>query len=94
MAVFLGLGTGAVFTWVAQRAPAERVGTVTGIVGAAGGLGGFFPPLVMGATYNAATNSYALGLWLLVVTALLALALALLLQRRTKTVEVETAAVP
>ena len=36
----------------------------------------------MGATYNAATNSYALGLWLLVVTALLALALALLLHRR------------
>ena len=36
----------------------------------------------MGATYNPATNSYSLGLWLLVITAVLALALALLLQRR------------
>jgi NNP family nitrate/nitrite transporter-like MFS transporter len=54
MALFLGLGTGGVFAWVAELAPAERVGSITGIVGAAGGLGGFFPPLVMGATYNEA----------------------------------------
>ena len=52
MASFLGLGTGGVFAWVAD-APPERVGSVTGIVGAAGGLGGYFPPLVMGATYDA-----------------------------------------
>lgn len=74
MAVFLGLGTGAVFTWVAQRAPQERVGTVTGIVGAAGGLGGYFPPLVMGLTYDPVTNSYTIGLLLLCATALVALA--------------------
>ena len=73
MAIALGLGTGAVFTWVAQRAPAERVGSVTGIVGAAGGLGGFFPPLVMGATYNPETHSYAIGLGLLCLTAIVAL---------------------
>ncbi|GGI44198.1 NNP family nitrate/nitrite transporter-like MFS transporter [Agromyces flavus] len=84
MAVFLGLGTGAVFTWVAQRAPAERVGTVTGIVGAAGGLGGFFPPLVMGATYNAETHSYTIGLLLLCATALAALAFTFLLARRDR----------
>jgi NNP family nitrate/nitrite transporter-like MFS transporter len=40
---------------------------VTGVVAAAGGLGGYFPPLVMGATYHAETNSYWLGLWLLVL---------------------------
>lgn len=74
MAVFLGLGTGGVFTWVAQLAPAEKVGTVTGIVGAAGGLGGYFPPLVMGATYNEATHSYTIGLILLCITALITLA--------------------
>ena len=34
MAVFLGLGTGATFAWVAQLAPPAKVGTVTGIVGA------------------------------------------------------------
>ncbi len=82
MAAFLGLGTGAVFTWVAQRAPAERVGAVTGIVGAAGGLGGYFPPLVMGATYNAAENNYTVGLSLLCLTAVVALAFTVFLQVR------------
>ena len=65
MAFALGLGTGGVFAWVAARAPAERVGSVTGLVGAAGGLGGYFPPLVMGATYNEAAHSYTIGLVLL-----------------------------
>ncbi|HJT95252.1 MAG TPA: nitrate/nitrite transporter [Mycobacterium sp.] len=74
LAVFLGIGTGGVFAWVARRAPAKSVGSVTGIVAAAGGLGGYFPPLVMGATYNAADNNYTVGLLLLVATALLALA--------------------
>jgi MFS transporter, NNP family, nitrate/nitrite transporter len=69
MALFLGLGTGGVFAWVAELAPAERVGSITGIVGAAGGLGGFFPPLVMGATYNETAHSYSIGLVLLTVTA-------------------------
>ena len=82
MAAALGVGMGAVFGWVPRLAPPDKVGSISGVVAAAGGLGGYFPPLVMGATYNAATNSYALGLWLLVVTALLALALALLLHRR------------
>jgi NNP family nitrate/nitrite transporter-like MFS transporter len=63
-----GLGTGGVFAWVAQGSPAERVGSVTGIVGAAGGLGGYFPPLVRGLTYNAAARSYTIGLVLLSVT--------------------------
>jgi MFS transporter, NNP family, nitrate/nitrite transporter len=73
MALFLGLGTGGVFAWVAELAPAERVGAITGIVGACGGLGGFFPPLVLGATYNEAEHSYTLGLVLLTITATAAL---------------------
>ena len=73
MAVMLGIGTGGVFAWVAKRAPADRVGAVAGIVGAAGGLGGFFPPLVMGATYDEAAHSYTVGLALLCVTAVVAL---------------------
>ena len=72
MAFALGIGTGGVFAWVTKSAPPERVGSVTGIVGAAGGLGGYFPPLVMGATYNEATHSYTVGLLLLCCTALLA----------------------
>ena len=53
--------------------PPDRVGAVTGIVGAAGGLGGFFPPLVMGATYNSADNNYTTGLALLSLVSVLAL---------------------
>jgi NNP family nitrate/nitrite transporter-like MFS transporter len=67
MASAMGLGMGAVFAWVGPSTPPDKVGAVTGVVAAAGGLGGYFPPLVMGATYNAETNSYALGLWLLVL---------------------------
>ncbi|HCW99440.1 MAG TPA: MFS transporter, partial [Pantoea sp.] len=40
-----------------------------GIVGAAGGLGGFFPPLVMGAVYGA-TEEYTWGLVLLALAAI------------------------
>ncbi|MGP3957571.1 MFS transporter [Nonomuraea sp. 3N208] len=73
MAFFLGLGTGGVFALVARLVEASKVGTVTGLVGAAGGLGGYFPPLVMGAVY-AATGAYTIGYVLLTVTALVALA--------------------
>jgi MFS transporter, NNP family, nitrate/nitrite transporter len=52
MAFFLALGAGAVFAWVALQAPKEQVGTVSGLVGAAGGLGGYLPPLVLGATHQ------------------------------------------
>ncbi|MDE3198639.1 MAG: NarK/NasA family nitrate transporter, partial [Acidobacteriota bacterium] len=46
-AMFMGLGNGAVFKLVPQYFPRET-GTVTGLVGAMGGLGGFFPPLLLG----------------------------------------------
>lgn len=61
MAAALGAGAGAVFALVARRAPANQVGAVTGVVGAAGGLGGFVPPLVMGGVYGG-LGSYAVGL--------------------------------
>jgi NNP family nitrate/nitrite transporter-like MFS transporter len=74
MAAALGAGSGATFALVAQVAPAHQVGAVTGIVGAAGGLGGFVPPLVMGAIYGQ-FQSYGLGLVLLGVVATAALLL-------------------
>ena len=46
-AALLGTGNGAVFKLVPQYFPAGT-GTVTGLVGAMGGLGGFFPPLLLG----------------------------------------------
>lgn len=64
MAAFLGAAAGAVFALVGKVAPADKVGAVTGLVGAAGGLGGFLPPLIMGAVYGS-QGSYAIGLMLL-----------------------------
>ena len=72
MAAALGAAAGAVFALVAQRAPAQQVGAVTGVVGAAGGLGGFVPPLVMGGIYGA-SGTYAWGLLALAVVAACAL---------------------
>jgi MFS transporter, NNP family, nitrate/nitrite transporter len=68
MAAALGTASGATFALVAQQAPANKVGAVTGIVGAAGGLGGFLPPLIMGSIYGA-LDSYAVGLILLAIVA-------------------------
>jgi NNP family nitrate/nitrite transporter-like MFS transporter len=56
----LGMGNGAVFQLVPQRFP-ERIGLVTGIVGAAGGLGGFVLPTILGAVKDA-TGHYTAGL--------------------------------
>ncbi|MEU2231674.1 MFS transporter [Streptomyces vietnamensis] len=81
MAAGLGAGSGAVFALVARLVPAERVGAVTGVVGAAGGLGGFFPPLVMGAVDSFA-HDYTWGFVLLAVTATTAGALAATAVRR------------
>jgi NNP family nitrate/nitrite transporter-like MFS transporter len=78
MAAALGLGTGAVFKLVPVWFP-DNVGAVTGVVGAAGGLGGFFPPLVMGVV-NSATGGYALGFVLMALVALACLAVLRLLR--------------
>jgi NNP family nitrate/nitrite transporter-like MFS transporter len=93
MASAMGLGMGAVFAWIGPSTPPDKVGAVTGVVAAAGGLGGYFPPLVMGATYNPQTNSYALGLWLLVIVGAIALVVAGMLRdaRVVKTATTTTA---
>lgn len=83
MAAALGSGSGATFALVAKVTDPSRVGGVTGLVGAAGGLGGFVPPLVMGYVYGR-TDSYAIGLWMLSATAALTLVLTLTLVRRTE----------
>jgi len=82
MAAALGSGSGATFALIAKVTEPSRVGGVTGLVGAAGGLGGFVPPLVMGYVYGR-TDSYAIGLWLLAATAALALILTVTVVRRT-----------
>lgn len=82
MAAALGCGSGATFALVAKVTEPARVGGVTGLVGAAGGIGGFVPPLIMGYVYGR-TESYAIGLLLLSVTAALTLLLTLTVVRRT-----------
>lgn len=69
MAAGLGLGSGAVFALVAQTSDPSVVGSVTGFVGAAGGLGGFVPPLVM-AAIHADSGSYSFGIVLLLLATL------------------------
>src|SRR6185436_3421743 len=71
MAALLGAASGAVFALVGKVAPLDKVGSVTGVVGAAGGLGGFVPPLIMGWVYGV-ENTYAIGLMLLSDVALAA----------------------
>ena len=56
----LGMGNGAVFQLVPQRF-VGNVGIMTGIVGAAGGLGGFALPYLLGATKDR-TGNFTLGL--------------------------------
>jgi NNP family nitrate/nitrite transporter-like MFS transporter len=67
-ATLLGLGNGAVFKLVPQYFPTET-GTVTGLVGAMGGLGGFFPPLLLG-MFRDSVGSVSPGFVLLAATAL------------------------
>lgn len=69
LAAVLGAASGAVFALVSELVEPARVGAVTGIVGAAGGLGGFLPPLVMGLVYGH-SGHYSLGLGLLAGVAL------------------------
>ncbi|MBM3665411.1 MAG: NarK/NasA family nitrate transporter [Actinobacteria bacterium] len=90
LAGFLGLGTGAVFKLVAQEFP-DVVGAVTGVVGAAGGLGGFFPPLVLALIYGA-TGSYTIAFILLAATAVLCLVVLTLMTQHGRNVTTRAAA--
>ncbi|MCB0827374.1 MAG: NarK/NasA family nitrate transporter [Solirubrobacterales bacterium] len=74
MAFFLGLGNGAVFKLVPVTFP-HSTGAATGIIGAAGGLGGFFPPLLMGVVKDA-TDEFTMGFLFLVAFAWLCAGLA------------------
>ncbi|MDF0727006.1 NarK/NasA family nitrate transporter [Cytobacillus sp. S13-E01] len=63
IACMAGLGSGAVFKLVPELFP-KATGAVTGIVGAWGGLGGFFPPILLGIVKDI-TGTFALGFILL-----------------------------
>lgn len=68
-----GVGNGAVFKLVPLYF-SNQAGTVNGIVAAAGGLGGFFPPLLLTFVHGL-TKSYAIGFMSLSEVALASLVL-------------------
>ena len=67
----LGTGNGSVFQLVPQRFGNE-IGVATGIVGAAGGLGGFFLPTILG-FLKGLTGSYTAGLMVFALAAVFAM---------------------
>jgi NNP family nitrate/nitrite transporter-like MFS transporter len=68
---FFGIGNGATFQLVGLRFR-ERIGMVTGLVGAAGGVGGFLLPTVLGSLHDAA-GGYGVGLGLVALATIGAL---------------------
>jgi MFS transporter, NNP family, nitrate/nitrite transporter len=82
MTVF-GMGNGAVFQLVPLRFTRD-IGTVTGLVGAAGGVGGFLLPFLLGSLYDR-TGSYATGFLVFTAGALATLAALALAQRTWRT---------
>lgn len=70
----LGAGSGAVFKLVPHEFP-QDAGAAAGIVGAAGGLGGFFPPVFVGLVKDA-EGTYTYGFVGLLVFTLICLAAA------------------
>ncbi|WP_322902860.1 nitrate/nitrite transporter [Paenibacillus campi] len=76
----LGAGNGSVFQLVPQRFSNE-IGLVTGIVGAAGGLGGYALPLILGNLYKS-TGSYTPGFIVLGLVALCTLVLLGIMQSK------------
>ncbi|MFZ5814499.1 MAG: MFS transporter [Bacillota bacterium] len=90
LALALGIGNGAVFKLVPHFFPG-RTGAVTGMVGAMGGLGGFFPPLVMGMVRDQ-MGSYALGfIGLAAFTLLCITGVVALTRRRSRAIGLERA---
>jgi NNP family nitrate/nitrite transporter-like MFS transporter len=66
----MGFGNGVVFQLVAERFPKD-IGLASGVVGAAGGIGGFLLPLWVG-FLREMTGSFQVGLWLFSAVAMAA----------------------
>ena len=92
LACCLGAGNGAVFKLVPTEFPHDA-GAAAGIVGAAGGLGGFFPPLFMGVIKDA-TGHYTWGFIGLLIFTSASLLLAVWLLRSAPAIELRAASSP
>jgi len=78
----LGMGNGSVFQLVPQRFRQE-IGVVTGIVGAAGGLGGYFLPKILG-NVKLSTGSFTPGFLILSGIAIVCVLVIAVVQGRWK----------
>jgi NNP family nitrate/nitrite transporter-like MFS transporter len=75
-----GLGNGATFQLVPHRWKG-KTGLMTGIIGAAGGIGGFYLPVVMSIAKES-TGSYQMGFTTFGILAAVAFALVVVLHRQ------------
>jgi NNP family nitrate/nitrite transporter-like MFS transporter len=85
LGAFLGSGSGAVFKLVPGEFPNDA-GAAGGIVGAAGGLGGFFPPVFVGLVKDA-EGTYTYGFVGLLLFVAVSLAMAVWLLRNAPSAE-------
>lgn len=63
----MGFGNGVVFQVVSDRFP-KQMGLASGVIGAAGGIGGFLLPIGLGGLKDL-TGTYAAGLWCFAILA-------------------------
>lgn len=78
----MGVGNGVILQLASEWFP-KQIGLASGIVGAAGGIGGFLLPLWLGALKEV-TGSYRAGLWLFAAAAACAWGTVLLAERRAQ----------
>ena len=78
----MGIGNGVILQLASEWFP-KQIGLASGIVGAAGGIGGFLLPFWLG-TLKEVTGSYRTGLWVFAVAAGIAWSTVLLGERRAR----------
>ena len=78
----MGFGNGVVFQVVSDRFP-KQMGLASGVIGAAGGIGGFFLPVGLGGLKDV-TGTYATGLWCFALLAMGAWGSVVCVQRRRR----------
>ena len=78
----MGFGNGVVFQVVSERFP-KQIGLASGVIGAAGGFGGFLLPVWLGALKDL-SGSYRTGLWLFAAVSVAAAVRLALIIRRTE----------
>ena len=78
----MGVGNGVILQLASEWFP-RQIGLASGVVGAAGGIGGFFLPLWLG-TLKEVTGSYRTGLWVFALAAACAWGTVLLAERRAR----------